>query len=300
VRSRAQLAPELEVAGIAAFWGSIGLVVREIDLPAVAMVMFRVGIASAGIAAFLLLRPDGRGWNLLPHRPLRTVVQGVVLAAHWALFFAAIQRAPLGTVVLIVYLAPLIIALVAPMVLGERLTRRVGLALVLALIGTALLVGPGSEGGEVTGLVEALLAAVLLAALFINAKVLAPEYGGLRLALAQCAVATVVLLPFALGSDASWPSWSDLGWLLVLGLVQTALALALYFRALEHVPAIHAGVLSYLEPMSATLLGWLVLDEAIDAGTVVGGALVVIGGLLVVGEAGVDEPVSPESAGLPG
>lgn len=288
------------MAGIAAFWGSIGLVVREIDLPAVALVMFRVGIASAGIAAFLLLRPDGRGWNLLQHRPLRTVVQGVILAAHWALFFAAIQRAPLGTVVLIVYLAPLIIALVAPMVLGERLTRRVGLALVLALIGTALLVGPGSEGGEAAGLVEALLAAVLLAALFINAKVLAPEYGGLRLALAQCAVATVVLLPFALGSDASWPSWSDLGWLLVLGLVQTALALALYFRALEHIPAIHAGVLSYLEPMSATLLGWLVLDEAIDAGTVVGGALVVIGGLLVVGEAGVDEPVSPESVGLPG
>jgi probable blue pigment (indigoidine) exporter len=189
----------------------------------------------------------------------------------------------------------------APIVLGEPLTRRVGLALVLALIGAALVVGPGADGADVVGLIEAALAAVLLAALYLNAKVLAPEYGGLRLALAQCSVASVVLIPFAFGSEAHWPSWPDLGWLLVLGLFHTALALALFFRAFERIPAIHAGVLSYLEPLSAAVLGWLVLDEAIDLGTVVGGLLVVAGGLLVLGEPGVeDTPVSPEAAGLPG
>ncbi len=301
MRSRSRLGSELEIAGIAAFWGSIGLVVREVDLPTVEIVTFRVAIASLGIGAFLFLRPDGRGWSLLAHRPLRTVVQGVMLAVHWVLFFAALQRAPLGTVVLIVYLAPVLVAVVAPATLGEHLTRRVGFALVLALVGSVLLLGPGAEGVEATGLIYALLAAVLLAALILNAKVLSPVYGGLRLALAQCTVATVVLLPLSFAGSGSWPTWSDLGWLLLLGLVHTALALALYLGALGRIPAVHAGVLSYLEPLSAAVLGWLVLDEAIDAGTVLGGLLVVIGGLLVLGEPGVeDASVSPEAVGLPG
>jgi drug/metabolite transporter (DMT)-like permease len=56
-------------------------------------------------------------------------------------------------------------------------------------------------------------------------------------------------------------------------------------------------VLSYLEPLSAAVLGWLVLDEPLGVGTVVGGLLVVAGGLVVLGEPGDEEAVvSPEAA----
>lgn len=296
-----RLGPELSVAAVAAFWGSIGLVVREIDLPAVEIVAFRVAIASVALGAWLLARPDDRGWRVVDQRPVRTVVQGVMLAAHWGLFFAALQRAPLGTVVLIVYLAPVLVAVVAPFVLGERLTGRVGVALVLAAAGSVLLLGPGASGVEPLGLAFACAAAVLMAALILNAKILAPLYGGLRLALAQVSVATVVLIPFAVAGAGGWPTRAECGWLLVLGLAHTAFALVVYLGALGHIPALHASVLAYLEPASAAALGWLVLDERLGLGTVVGGLLVVIGGLLVLGEPGAEEIVaSPEAAGLPG
>ena len=85
----------------------------------------------------------------------------------------------------------------------------------------------------------------------------------------------------------------------MLGLVHTACCLAVYLGAMGHVPAVHVSVLSYLEPLSAALLGWLVLDEALGLGTVIGGALVVAGGLLVLGAPGAEEPVvPPEAAGL--
>jgi len=155
--------PELVVAGCSVFWGSIGLVVREVDLPAVTIVAFRVGIAAAAIAAWLLLRPDDRGRRLVVHRPVRTLLQGVVLAVHWVLFFAALQRAPVGLVTLLVFLAPVILAGIAPFALGERLTGRIVVALGLGLVGTALLVGLGADGAEVAGIVYAVLAAVLLA-----------------------------------------------------------------------------------------------------------------------------------------
>ena len=206
---RTRLGPELQVAGCAAFWGSIGLVVREIDLSALTIVTYRVAIASITLGLWLLLRPDEVGRRFVVHRPGRTLLQGVTLAVHWVLFFAALQRAPVGLVTLIVFLAPVLMAAVAPFTLGEHLTRRTGAALGLALVGTILLVGLGAEGVEVAGLVYALLAAVLLAVLLVNAKVLSPLYGGRRLALAQVTIASVVLVPVAVAGDGAWPTRAD-------------------------------------------------------------------------------------------
>lgn len=298
---RERLGPELQVAGVAAFWGSIGLVVREIDLPALTIVAYRVGIASVALALWLVLAPDAVGRRFVVHRPGRTLLQGLVLAVHWVLFFAALQRAPVGLVTLIVFLAPVLMAAVAPYTLGEHLTRRVAVALGLALLGTVLLVGLGAEDVEPAGIVYAVLAAILLAVLFINAKVLSPLYGGRRLALAQVTIAAAVLVPIALIGGDVRPTGHDLAWLLVLGLVHTALALAIFLGGLGKIPALHTGVLAYLEPASATFLGWLVLDEVLGLGTLVGGVLVVAGGLLVLGAPGVDEPtVTPEAPGAAG
>jgi drug/metabolite transporter (DMT)-like permease len=295
---RTRLGPELQVAGCAAFWGSIGLVVRQIDLSALTIVTYRVAVASITLGLWLVLHPDEGGRRFVVHRPGRTLLQGVTLAVHWVLFFAALQRAPVGLVTLIVFLAPVLMAAVAPFTLGEHLTRRTGAALGLALVGTILLVGVGADGVEVAGLVCAVLAAVLLAVLLVNAKVLSPLYGGRRLALAQVAIASVVLIPVAVAGDGAWPTRADLAWVLVLGVVYTGVALAVFLGGLGRIPALHTGVLAYLEPASATFLGWLVLDETLGVGTVIGGILVVAGGLLVLGAPGVEEgSISPEAPG---
>jgi drug/metabolite transporter (DMT)-like permease len=189
----------------------------------------------------------------------------------------------------------------SPVVLGEPVSRRVVGALGLALAGSVLLLGPGTDGVEPVGVVYAVLAAVLLAALVLNAKVLSPVYGGLRLSLAQVTVATVVLVPVAVLGDGEWPATGDLGWVLLLGVVYTGLALVIYLGALGRIPAVHTSVLSYLEPLSAAVLGWAVLDESLGLGTVVGGLLVIAGGLVILGEPGADDVVvSPEAAGTAG
>lgn len=292
--------PEVTIAVVAAFWGTIGLVVREIDLSAVAIVTFRVLIASVGIAVWLLARPDDHGRRVIVRSPGRTLLQGLMLAAHWVLFFAALQRAPIGLVVLLVYVAPVLVAALAPLLLHEPLSARLVAAVGLGLAGTALLLGPGTDGVEVTGVVYAVLAAVLMAGLILNARSLSPAYGGLRLALAEVGIAAVVLVPVAVAQGGGWPDRSEWAWLLVLGLVHTALCLAVYLGAMRHVPAVPVSVLSYLEPLSAALLGWLVLDEALGLGTVVGGLLVIAGGLLVLGAPGAPAPTPPEAAGLSG
>jgi drug/metabolite transporter (DMT)-like permease len=273
-------------------WGTIGLVVRAIDLPAAAITSGRVWIGALGLGAVILatggdrLSPAGSGGHrqtrtLFSYRPGRVVLTGAILAAHWLAFITALQHAPIGTVVLIVFLGPIGVAVGAPRVLGERSSPRTLAALALAVGGFLLVAAPGVRSAGVLGPALALLAAVLFVALVLVSKPLAAVYGGLRLAFLELAVAGVVLLPA--GLTAGWGAPQvDWLWLLVLGLVHTALGVSLYLAALAEVPAVHAGILGYLEPAGAVVCGGLFLHEHPGPATIAGAVLIVAAGILVV------------------
>ncbi|MEA3054733.1 MAG: hypothetical protein QOD30_165 [Actinomycetota bacterium] len=266
------------VAAIAVLWGSVGVVVRQIELPAVAVVSSRIWIAAPAVGLFVHRRPAAVPWTWHPNR--RLLVNGVVLAAHWVSFIAALQRAPIGTVLLITYLAPVGIAALAPAVLGEVVPLRTKAALGLAVTGIVLIALPAMHGSDTTGVLLALLTGTLYVPLALLNKSLSDEIGGTNLALWQLLVAGMVLLPFAAIADWGSPRVGWL-WLLVLGLVYTAFAFATFLTALASLPATRAAVLLYLEPASAVLFGWVLLDEKPTFSMLVGGALVVAAGVLV-------------------
>ena len=274
--------PELVVAAVAVLWGTIGVIVREVDLPAAAIVAVRVWVASAVLGIWLAVRRDRvPGPPLLSHRPWRAVGVGALLAAHWVALFAALQRAPIGIVLFVTYLAPVGVAAGAPRALGEAVGPRTVAALALGLAGAALLLGPAAGDASTSGLLLAALAAVGYVGLMLVAKPLSEVYGGLRLALIEMAVAGVVLVPVVV--RLAWgPPRAAWLWLVVLGLVHTAIAIALFLGALARLPATSVGILGYLEPASAVVFGWLLLSETPGPATVVGGGLVIGAGVLVV------------------
>ena len=277
---------------MAVIWGSIGLIVREVDQPAVVIVWYRVVIASLALAAVRGWRarrearwrdataPHPRSAPMFAVRGVRLALQGVVLAAHWVLLFAALRRAPIGTVVLLTYTAPLLVAAVAPTMLREAVRVRTLVALACGFGGTALVLQPSADGSLV-GPLYALGAAVLLAVLILNAKLLSEDYDGLTMTLAEVAVAAVVLTPPALVAADRLPSATELGWLVVLGLVHTAATLTVYLSCIARLRATHISILGYLEPASAALLGWWVLDETMSGVALLGAVGIVVGGLLV-------------------
>lgn len=262
-------------------WGTIPLVARSVDLPATAMVFARVWIAAAGLG--LLVAAGGSpGPRLFSHRPRLTLVAGALLAVHWTSMFAAYRRAPADIVVFLVFLAPVGVALLAPRLLGERTDGRTIAALGLAVAGLALVAGPtGTSGATGVGIAYALVSAATFVALVLVSKPLAQAYGGLRLTLMEMTVAGVCLLPVA--ATAGWgrphAAW---GWLVVLGLVHTAVGISLYLRALADVPATHVGILGYLEPAAVVVFAWLVLGDAPTATTLAGGFLIVAAGTLLL------------------
>ena len=277
------------LAAVCLGWGTIPLLVAETALPPAAIAFSRVTIAATGLAVIVaLVRPAGPA--LLAEQPVRCLVSGVVLAAHWTAMFAAFERAPADTVIFLIFLAPVAIAAI------ERPGRALVVALAPALAGLVLIAAPRLEGNAV-GVGYAVAAAVLFVVLILLSKPLAEVYGGLRLTLLETAIAAVALAPFAATADWGRP-FAGWWWLLVLGLVHTAVGTGVYLWALAQLPATEVGILGYLEPVGVVLFAWLASADEPPASTLLGGALVVVAGTLAI-RSNVERPREEVAVGAP-
>jgi drug/metabolite transporter (DMT)-like permease len=274
-------------------WGTIPVVLSHIPLAAPAQVFARVWLAAAGLGLVIAVRArrglDAERPRLASYRPGLVAFAAAVLAVHWVAEFSAYKHGPAGTVILIVYLAPVGIALVGAKVLGEKLTARIIAALALALAGTALVARP--HGGNGAAVAWAGLAAVTFVALVVASKPLAEAYGGMRTSFMEMTGAGMLLVPLAVQAHWALPA-SAWAWLVLLGLGHTALLTALYLACLAEVTATSVGILGYIEPVSVLFFGWLLLSQRPGPATIIGGGLIVAGGALVVSDAVPVEEVS--------
>ena len=290
--------------GVCAGWGTIPLLIREIGASPGLIAFGRVSIAATALGAVLLTQ-RGRSHFPAPYSvtPWRAIGSGILLSGHWLTMFIAFDRVPAGTVILIIFLSPVGVAALAPSLLGDRLTPRIVVAVLVGLVGVGFIAGPSLESADPTGLMMAVVSMVLLVGLNLVAKPLSGTYGGLRLAFMQMAVASFMLIPVAVTADRA-PAGTGWLWLAVLGLVHTAGGVSLFLAALRHLPVTRVSVMSYLEPVSVVLLAWIVLSETPTPLTITGGLLVIVAGVLVIsagGRATPPEPVSTtEVAHVPG
>ena len=294
--SRAVSAPSsarlrgLALIGLAAVsWGTTGSVTTVLVATAGTHALV-IGAVRMLVAAALLVgiaRWMAGSLRIAPTERWRCVTLGVCLAAFQATYFSAVTLTGIAVAALIAICgAPLLIAGLAVVLLGERVTARVGWALALGMAGTVLLIaGPGSAADVSarfgTGVLLALGASLSYALYVVVAKGALGRSAPLPLAAASFAVAAVLLAPVLLTPDLGrqvalgWP------WLLYLCAVTTAGAYAAYTIGLRDVPASSAGVVALLEPLTATLLGVGFFGERLG-GAGVGGAALLFGALAVL------------------
>jgi DME family drug/metabolite transporter len=273
----------LAVAALAASWGLIAIIVRKVDLDAQVLAFYRCLFAA--VTLVLVAAALGRLSVLrLVRFRLRVLGLGVLLAGHWFVYFEAIKLSSVAVAVLIVYTAPILIAVLAPFVLPEARSRIGLVALVPATSGLALVALGGEGGGHVRPLALAagLAAAVSYALLVIFTKHVAMHVPVLAVTFWVYSVAAVAIVPLLFAAPRVLPTARELPALLALGVVFTAVSGYVYISLLRHVTAQAVGILAYIEPVSAALLAWALLEEALTWQIVLGGALVIAAGLLVV------------------
>ncbi len=298
-RVRRPVAGYLMVLVAAALFGVNGAVAKvalSSGLSSLRLTEVRCAGAFVGLTLIALLRSPA---SLRP-RPgewRRLAVFGVVGVAWVQLFyFLSIHRLAIGIALLIQYLGVPLVALWAQTFGHERVRRRIWVALGLSLAGLTLMVqlwsGVTLDG---LGIAFALAAAVVFAAYLLLAERQVAERDSVSLLAwgflfatlfwsvvqpwwsfpAAAAARTVTLQ----GHLASWhlPVWALVLWVIVLG---TIVPFALLVAALRHVTATRTGIVAMLEPVVATAVAWLWLQESLAPAQIAGAAVVLCGILL--------------------
>lgn len=269
------------IGAAAVSWGTTGSVTTVLAARAGAgpLVIGAVRMVIAAVLLLVLARWAGGVVRIAAADRWRCVALGVCMAAFQVTYFSAVTRVGIALAALIAICgAPLLIAGLATLLLGERLTARRAVALALGVAGTALLVaGPrdaaGSPARFMTGVGLALGASLAYALYVVLAKATLARTAPLPLAAVAFGIAAVVLAPVLTVPDAGrqivlgWP------WLLYLGAVTTAGAYAIYTIGLRDVPASAAGIAALMEPLTATALGVLLFGERLGPAGAAGAVL---------------------------
>jgi drug/metabolite transporter (DMT)-like permease len=273
----------LSIAGLAASWGFISIIVAHVALDGTVLAFYRVGIGAVALALGLALA--GRlDLIRVPRERGRLALVSVTLAAHWLLYFLTIKLSSVPVAILLVYLGPVFLAMLAPALLPEARSRVVLAVLPSAGAGIALVALGGSGGHSVRPLaiVCGLAAALTQALLIIGNKYMSARLPVPTVLFWSYLGATVVTAPLLATASRVAPRAGESGYLLVLGVVFTPISGLVYVWLLRRVTAQATGVLAYLEPVSAALLAWLLLGEALNWQIAVGGLLVLGSGAVVV------------------
>jgi RarD protein len=275
------------LAGI--IWGTIPIALRAADGAPTVKVFFRVFFAAVVIGVWMLFGGRWRELAELDRAKWRQVItQGLLLTLNWFLFLTALDLTTVATAELLGYTGPVLVAMLTPLVTGERFDRRIVIPLTLALGGIVVILGQhGLTLGtprQALGAALAAASAFTYAALLLRSKKIIRGISSGALMLGQYGVASVVLLPLVIYAYASGDGPGSAGSyaaLVTLGVLHTAIAGFIFFSGLRRVRADHAGILMYAEPVSAVVFAALLLGEPLTLATVVGGAMVVLGGVLV-------------------
>ncbi|MBI5284832.1 MAG: DMT family transporter [Chloroflexi bacterium] len=267
---------------LSAIWGSAFLfnhvVVR--DVPPFMVVAGRLVIAACIVAPIA-----ARNGGVLPPRTawatllFLAVVNNVI---PFTLITAAQQHISSSLAATLIATMPLFVLMFTFAAGTERPDAERVVGLLIGFVGAAVVVGP--DAGDITGSsAVGDLAVIAAAACYGLSTVVARQKAhgaALSLASGQMIFGALVAVPLALGVDGA-PDLNislkaALSWL-GLGALCSGMAYVIFFSLLQRMSATQVSVTTYIIPIVAALLGWLVLDESIGVNLAAGLALIVVG-----------------------
>jgi drug/metabolite transporter (DMT)-like permease len=246
------------------------------------VLLLRFALAGGVMLALMAARrsPFPRGRTLLG-----LILMGALGYVGQSLsYFTALTLASAGLVALLLYLYPAIVTLLAALFLRERLTPVRLAALLVALAGTALTIGPAltDATAQPLGIILGVAAALIYSVYILVGSRITPRAGSIP-------SSTVIILAAAAvyGGVVAWrgptfPATLD-GWAAIAGiaLISTVLAIITFFAGLARVGPTAASTLSTFEPIVTVALAALVLGDTITPIQMAGGVLILLAAIVL-------------------
>ena len=261
-------------------FGTIGIFRKYIPLSSGIVACARGILGVAFLLTFIKFKKIRMDWAVIKKHLAILLLSGVLIGLNWVLLFESYRDTSVAVATLCYYMAPIFVMLISPFVLKEKLTVKKAVCIIVALAGMVFVSGVLDGGvtgvSELKGILFGLGAAAFYATvIMMNQKLReVPTYDK---TIMQLGTAAVVLIPYILfAEDLSAVTLTPLiaVMLLIVGVVHTGIAYALYFASMNELKAQTVALFGYIDPIVAIILSALLLKEPMTVYSAIGAVLV--------------------------
>ena len=258
-------------------FGTLAIFARlayEDGVTPITLLFLRFGIASLCMLLIMWLRgiPIPRGWILLG----LAFMGGIGYVGQALSYFTALTLIPAGLVALLLYLYPAIVTILAMIILKERISKWKMIALLIALGGTVLTIGP-TGGGQFLGVILGLAAAFIYSIYILVGSKITKQVTAIQSSTVVIVSAAIVSGGLVAIKGPVFPATVS-GWasVIAIAIISTILAIVTFFAGLERVGPTNASTLSTVEPAVTVVLAAMVLGETISFLRIIGGMMIIL------------------------
>lgn len=258
------------------------IIVKLADVPGTTTAFYRVFIGCLVLIPwFVLHKPTLPKGNAL----WAIIAGGLFFGVDLVLWNESLLRAPATSATLMANNAPLWVGLASMFIFKEQLTRNYWIGLALAMVGMVVVAGGDLQlnPDDLNGIILALGASFCYAGYILSTRQARGSMDTVTFMVWSLAIASLVILPFAIGLEAPLWGFSTTTWILiiVLGLFAQTIGWLAINYALGHLPASITSVTLLGQVVIAALLAVPLLGEPIRESQIIGG-LLIIGGIILV------------------
>ena len=266
-------------------FSTIGIFRNYIPYPSSVIALVRGVVGTLFIIAVMLLKRQKLNIAAIKKNLLLLCISGAFIGFNWILLFESYRYTAISTATLCYYMSPIMVILASPFVLKEKQPARKLICTFVAIIGMVIISGVFEDGFYgIRGIIFGLGAAALYASAVLMNKFM-HGISGLERTLVQIGMAAIAILPYVLFTEdisALVPQTIPIVLLLIVGIMHTGVAYTLYFGSIERIKAQTVAILSYIDPVVALILSFVILKDDF-------GPLKLIGSVLILGATLVSE-----------
>lgn len=274
----------LFILAAAILWSLAGVFIKFLDVPPLTIVFYRSFFAFLVFTAFVRRAQ----WQI--NGPV--LISVLTYTAAISSFVSANKLTTAANAIVLQYTAPIFVFLFSRWVLGEKISRLNGFALLAGMIGVGVISLDSAGKPEMAGVLLALVSGVLFAAYMINLRrtqQVTPIYLT-WINNAFCALALLLVVSSHLALNLN-----QLGILIVMGAVQLGLPYFLFSKGLQSVSLQEASLIALIEPVLNPIWVALTVGEIPSAATLSGGVMILVGLAVRYVWPLVKKPAEPES-----
>lgn len=260
-------------------FGTIGIFRKYIPIPSSSLAMLRGGIGTLFLILVVVIGRQKISFKSIKNNLAILLISGAMIGFNWMLLFESYNHTTVAIATICYYMAPVFVMIVSPIFLKEKLSVKKVVCILVAIVGMLFvsgLFGAGEGNTDALGIIFGLGAAALYATVIIlNQKI--KQVTAYEKSITQLSAAAIVMIPYVFLTEAEVigeVSVLNVIMILVVGIINTGVAYALYFGSMKTLPAQKIALFGYIDPVVAVLLSAFLLKEKLQLLEIVGIVLV--------------------------